>query len=152
MANGPPKRACMNKSILAFLAPTLVCVALAAPVLAQAPTPPAPKKVPTIFDYKHEVGLTADQETKMKTLLKDLQANMSAGETHLRQMELDYRKLLAKDPTIDLARAKLQEIANATVDLRLVDLQTSRRISGVLSADQLKKWKDIQVRLRPTGK
>ncbi|CAN0433580.1 unnamed protein product, partial [Phaeothamnion confervicola] len=96
----------------------------------QTPPQTAAKKVPTIFDYKQEIGLTPDQEAKMKGLIKDLQTNMSAGEARLSQMELEYRKLLAKDPTIEQARAKLQEIANATVDLRLVDLQTSRRISG----------------------
>lgn len=138
----------MNKSIFSFL----FCLALAIPVLAQTPPQPAPQKVPTIFDYKQEIGLTPEQEAKMKGFIKDLQTNMSAGEARLSQMELEYRRLLAKDPTIDQARAKLQEIANATVDLRLVDLQTSRRISGVLTTDQLRKWKAIQARLHPAGK
>jgi septal ring factor EnvC (AmiA/AmiB activator) len=138
----------MKKSLFALLASALLCASLAVPALSQAPPQTAPKKVPTIFDYKQEVGLSSDQETRMKTLLKDLQTSMASGENRLRQMESEYRKLLAKDPSIEQARAKLQEIAATTVDLRLVDLQTSRRISAVLSAEQLKKWREIQVRLQ----
>ena len=136
----------MKRLILALLATT----SLALPALAQPTASPSPttKKVGTIFDYKKEIGLSDDQEAKMKTALNELNVAVNAGRTKINKLETEYRTLLEKDPSVPVARAKLQEIAAAQVDLRLTDLMTSRRITGVLTPDQLEKWRAIQVKMR----
>ena len=140
----------MKKLILAALAAT--CLVLPAQSQPNTTSTPAPQtKVGTIFDYKKDIGLTDDQETKMKAALTELNTAVNNGRNKINKLETEYRKLLEKEPSIAQARAKLQEIAAAQVDLRLVDLQTSRKITGVLTPEQLEKWRAIQVKMKATN-
>jgi Spy/CpxP family protein refolding chaperone len=116
------------------------------------PTPAGAKKTNTIFDYKKDLDLTDSQEAKMKEALKELSSSVTAGRSKISALEAEYRKLLESEPSIEKARQKLQQIANAQVELRVVDLQTSRKITGTLKPEQLKKWREIQVKMRSGAK
>jgi len=125
----------------------LICAGLLAtlgsPLWAQQP------KVKTIFDYKQELSLTDDQINTMKSNLTELNNSVKASREQLTKLENDYRALIAKDGTTTAqAKAKLQEIADATITMRLKDLEISRKITGTMSADQREKWKTIQAKVR----
>lgn len=136
-----------------FLMTMALASLLIVPAFSQ-PTPAAGevKKSNTIFDYKKDLDLSDAQEAKMKEALKELNTSVTAGKSKISALEAEYRKLLESEPSIDKARAKLQQIANAQVDLRVVDLQTSRKITGTLKPEQLKKWREIQAKMRSGAK
>ena len=139
----------MKRLLLACLAGAMLALPLAAqPGSSQV----ARDTQPVIFDFKKELDITPEQESQIRALLEELKKSMDAGGKRLETMELAYRSLLEKEPTLKQARAKLQEISNYTVELRLIDFQTSRRITAVLRAEQLRKWKEIQTRLRANQK
>ena len=104
------------------------------------------RKLTTIFDYQKELKLTPEQIEKMKAALGELRTVAQQQQGRLAKMEQEYRELIKTDVPIETARAKLQEIAKVQVDLRIFDLQISRRITGALSPDQLKAWRELQAK------
>ncbi|MFN8605897.1 MAG: hypothetical protein U0931_00060 [Vulcanimicrobiota bacterium] len=121
--------------------------ALGGPALAQQPK--EQPKVKTLFDYKQELSLTDEQINKMKGYLSELNNSVKASREQLTKLETDYRGLIAKDSTTTAqAKAKLEEIADATVVMRLKDLEISRKITGTMTAEQREKWKAIQAKVR----
>ncbi len=132
----------------------LLHLALVALLLAPAFSEPSkPAKVKTIFDYKQELALTDQQVATMKAALVELNESIKSGRTGLNQLEAEYKALIAKeDITIAEARAKLQQIADSTVSLRLKDLEISRKITATLSPEQRIKWRSIQAQMRGQSK
>lgn len=131
----------MRKLILA-----VVATALLSPWSWAEPTQaPAAK---TIFDYKQELGLSDAQIAAMKEELVNLGNSVKASKAKLTQLEKEYRAMLGQNPSVEQVKAKLDQIAEATTAMRLNDFQVSRKITGTLSEDQLKKWHDIQNKLR----
>lgn len=121
--------------------------ALCAPVWAE-PAKEQPK-VKTLFDYKQELSLSDEQITNMKAQLNELNNSVKASRELLTKLENDYRALIAKDSTTAAqAKTKLEEIADATVTMRLKDLEISRKITGTMTAEQREKWKAIQAKVR----
>ncbi len=124
-------------------------VALGFPVWAQPPAAPEASKVKTIFDYKSELDLTDAQINSMKSLLTELNASVKTSRDQLTKLENDYRAMIAKESTTPAqAKVKLEEIASATVAMRVKDLEISRKITATMSAEQREKWKAIQVKVR----
>lgn len=121
--------------------------ALYAPVHAD---PSAEKiKIKTLFDYKQELGLSDEQISNMKSFLSELNGSVKASREQITRLETDYRALIANENTTTAqARAKLEEIADATVVMRLKDLEVSRKITGAMTAEQRAKWKAIQAKVR----
>jgi hypothetical protein len=122
---------------------SLMICTLAFPVWAE--DPPKPK---TIFDYKQEIGLSDAQITSMQQYLANLNTNVKASKAKITQLENDFRALIAKEASSEEAKAKLQEIASATVTMRLNDFETSKKINETMTPEQKKKWRAIQAKLR----
>lgn len=119
-----------------------------APAIAQQPSPspsPAPQQPITIFSYKKELALTDEQETKMKARLQTLQTTVHASREKMSRLQREYATLVNNDATpLPMIEAKLKEIAALQVANQMEDLKASRDILGILSAEQLKKWRAIQ--------
>ncbi|MBX3169306.1 MAG: hypothetical protein KF760_18015 [Candidatus Eremiobacteraeota bacterium] len=114
-----------------------------------ADTPAEKPKIKTLFDYKQELGLTEEQINKMKSYLTELNGSVKTSREQITRLENDYRLLIANDSTTTAqARAKLEEIASATVTMRLKDLEISRKITNAMSTEQRSKWKAIQAKVR----
>lgn len=114
-----------------------------------ADTPAEKPKIKTLFDYKQELALTDEQISNMKSYLTELNGSVKTSREQLTKLENDYRLLIANESTTTAqAKAKLQEIATATVAMRLKDLEVSRKITNAMSADQRSKWKAIQAKVR----
>jgi hypothetical protein len=130
-----------------FLVAASLLAAMCVPAWAE-PAKDQPK-VKTIFDYKQELSLSDEQISSMKAQLSELNTSVKTSRELLTKLENDYRALIAKDSTTPAqAKVKLEEIADATVTMRLKDLEISRKITGTMSADQREKWKAIQAKVR----
>ncbi|MBN9420439.1 MAG: periplasmic heavy metal sensor [Candidatus Eremiobacteraeota bacterium] len=106
-------------------------------------------KIKTLFDYKQELGLSDEQIANMKTFLTELNGSVKASRAQISKLETEYRALISSDSTTTgQARAKLTEIADATVVMRLKDLEISRKITNAMTPEQRGKWKSIQVQVR----
>jgi hypothetical protein len=119
------------------------------------PTASSQQRPVTIFDYKKQLGLSDDQVKSLRADIEQLQKSMIDGQGTVRRQEYEYQQMIQKNPSIEDARKKLQQIADETVELRLRDLVTSRKITATLTPVQLKQWKGIQARLssvRPTAR
>ncbi len=130
-----------------FLVAASLLAAVCMPAWAE-PTKESPK-VKTIFDYKQELSLSDEQINNMKAQLTELNNSVKTSRELLTKLENDYRALIAKESTTTAqAKTKLEEIADATVTMRLKDLEISRKITGTMTADQREKWKTIQAKVR----
>jgi Spy/CpxP family protein refolding chaperone len=109
--------------------------------LAQTPPPDDSK---TIFAFKSQLGLSDDQETKLKALLYDERATVTADDNKLKTLGQDLGKLVDQKADMQAIRAKLEEISKIQVDASCLNIEDSRKVESILSADQLAKWKDIQ--------
>lgn len=109
-------------------------------------------KVQTIFDFKEELGLQPEQIKAMKAHILTLTTNLKKTQARLKTLEQEYKVLLAGEPSTAQVRAKLDEIAEATTQLRLQDFEVSRQITKSLTEEQLQKWRAIQQRVRQAKK
>jgi hypothetical protein len=105
-------------------------------------------RVRTIWDYKKELGLTDQQSQEMKEAVKILQKDIAAHREKLVAAEQQLRAMIDEESSFDQIRSKLQRIATIQVDMRLADIQTSRRVNDVLKTEQLDRWHDIQKEMR----
>lgn len=99
-----------------------------------------------IWDYKEDIGLTDAQVTAIKEAISAFQKEVVRLRSKLQVVELDVQDLIQKKGKITLIKTKLKESADLQVEVRLADIETARKIDGILSAEQTKKWKEIQKR------
>lgn len=117
----------------------------ATPATAPGTAAPAPKaKVRVIWDYKKELGLTDDQINKMKAAVGDLQNQLIILRLKNSANELELRQLNLKNAPSDQLKKKIKEVADIQGEMRFIDLETAKKINGILSKEQLDKWHDIQ--------
>lgn len=129
-------------------------VLLPAASLAQAPSPapansPAPKAaVKTIFDYQKELGLTDKQLADIRAALKGLQDSLATLGQKLQVVDKEAAQAIQADAPLPQIRAKLQEVAAVQIDMRIADIDTSRKVNAILTKAQLAKWHEIQKKAR----
>lgn len=112
------------------------------PLAPTAPVQGQTKKA--LWDYHKELGLTDKQIAELKTTVSELNAFVRAQQERLKPLEAQLNDQIRKDASIDLVRATMKQIADVQIEIRLADVKSSRKISAVLSAEQKKKWRDIQ--------
>lgn len=101
-----------------------------------------------IFDYQAELGLTDKQIADLKKLITDLQTTLTTNTNDINNLRKDLSTLITDKKEMKDIRSKRQKIANLQVDNFCLDLETARKIEGILSADQIKKWQDIRANLQ----
>jgi len=105
----------------------------------------------TIFSFKREVGLTDDQEAKLKALVYDMQQILGANKIKLDALMADLSRMIKNKDNMELIKKKLEEIAKIQVESTYFDIANSRKIQETLSAEQIKKWdaiKEHEMRLK----
>jgi Spy/CpxP family protein refolding chaperone len=122
----------------------MLCAAPLYAAPAAAPTSPAK----TIADYKKELGITDKQLQDIVAVLNGFKSTVDTEQKQLLADEQDFQKLIASHADLATIKAKLQQIADLRVKVRLVDVETSRKIEGVLTPEQLNKWRAIQAKAR----
>jgi hypothetical protein len=140
--------------ILAGFLVSLGSSAALAKTTAKASTPSGQPtaKIKTIWDYEKELGLTAAQSKIMKDALGGLQKQLVGLRQQLLEAERQLKSLIEEEAPIEPINAKLQQISQIQVQIRLADIQTSRKINEVMEAEQLDKWRNIQKQARQQAK
>ncbi len=119
------------------------------PVVPAAAAPVAqPAEGKTIFSFQKELGLTDKQVTDIKTLTGGLKDALLAKTQQITILRQDLNKMVSEREEIKKIRAQLQKIADIQVDNTCRDLEVSRKVEAVLSAEQWKQWKGIQEKTR----
>jgi Spy/CpxP family protein refolding chaperone len=127
-----------------FIAPH--CFAQGAPALKSDNGLNQQDQVKTIFSFKNEIGLTDDQEIKLKALLYDQQARADAHNNTLRALGTELGKMIDEKEDMQIIKSKLEEISKIQVEISFHRIEDSRKVEGILTPDQLVRWKDIQKR------
>lgn len=119
-----------------------------APSTAEATQAQQRRVVKTIFSYKKDLAMTDEQEKSMKDLLTGLQKDLIEKRAKLNVIEIELRQMLVDRAELKQIKTKLDESAALQASMRYADVETSRKIEGVLTAEQLKKWREIQAKER----
>jgi len=122
----------------------LLAVVLSLISIGHAQTTPATSNVKTIFDYKNELNLTDRQEQDIKTFLQDLNKEVVVTRAKLTLIEVEVGDLIKNDGDLEQIKRKLKDATDLQVSLKLADIVATRKINKTLSAEQLKKWREIQ--------
>lgn len=99
---------------------------------------PADRPLITIMlHHRAELGLSADQVSRLETLRGDFTREAIRRDADIRIAELDMASLLEQDP-LDLAKVetKVREVAQMRADLRIARLRTLEQGKAVLTAEQ----------------
>jgi hypothetical protein len=128
----------------------LLLMAASSTALAEKTSPD--RKVRTLVDYKAELSLTDVQIKEIGEALKAFQTTMVEQRKLLTQYEGEYSKLVSERAPLDQVKQKLRQVTDVNFNLRYADVLTSRKVEGILSADQLTRWREIQAKVRKAPK
>lgn len=126
----------------------LLCGFLVGPSLAEDQPAAAKKPIKTMIDYKDELGLTDTEITQVKEALTSFQSTVKEQRAILQASEKEYRDLMKAAAPLPDIKSKLRQIADARFNLRYADVLTSRRVSDIMGADKMQKWRAIQAKVR----
>jgi len=101
-------------------------------------------KIKTIFSYKKELGLTEKQVADMTSILGVFQKYLTDKGEELRQLRLKFNGLVKQKADLKLIKEIIAQISAAQADISYTDIETSRKVEGVLTPAQLKKWNGMQ--------
>lgn len=103
------------------------------------------QEVKTIFSYKKELGLTEKQSEDMKALVSKLQALLNEKGKEIGDLRKSLGQMIENKDPLSAVRSQLKKIADLQVDVSYSDIETARKIEGVLTSAQMKKWQVIQL-------
>jgi len=103
------------------------------------------KPIKTIFDFKAELKLADKQEKEIRQALADLNRELQLKRAKLTILSIELEDLVKKEGDLEQIKKNLMDQANLQASMSYDDFAASRKINKVLSADQLAKWRDIQV-------
>jgi hypothetical protein len=98
----------------------------------------------TIFDFQSQLNLTNTQMTEMKKDLEHFQKRLIEDRAKFQLAAISLQSLIKKQAPISSIKIKLKKEASLQIDMKLADIETARKIEGVLTPGQLKKWRQIQ--------
>jgi len=103
-----------------------------------------------MLDHKQELGLTLDQERKLRDLRTEFAKESERRSAEIRVGEIELDALLEQDKW-DLAKieTKVKQIATLQGDLRLARIKTLAAGREVLTPEQIEKLKQIGHQMRP---
>lgn len=101
-------------------------------------------KIKTIFSYKKELGLTEKQATDMTAILADFQKYLTDKGEELKQLHLKLNGLVKERADLKSIKEMIGRVSVLQSDIYYTDIETSRKVEGVLAPAQLKKWNGIQ--------
>lgn len=95
-----------------------------------------------LLKHEKEIGLSADQVTKLKDLQLNLDKTRIKMEADVQVAERELKALIDEEKSdLGAIEAKLKQSADIQVGLRLVSVKTRRDALAVLTADQRAKEK-----------
>ncbi|MDE2215177.1 MAG: hypothetical protein KGJ61_08705 [Candidatus Omnitrophica bacterium] len=103
-----------------------------------------PEQVKTIFSFKNELGITDDQELKLKALLYDEQNFIDGQNNTLKELGAQLNQLIEKNADMAAIKSKLEEMSRIQVDISYRNIEDSRKVAEILTPQQLTQWRSIQ--------
>jgi Spy/CpxP family protein refolding chaperone len=103
------------------------------------------KEVKTIFNYKTELGLTDKQVEDMKVLVSKLQNTINEKGKMINDLRNDLGTMIRDKENLKTIKSQLEKISSLQVEVSYLDIETARKIEGILTPTQLKKWQNIQL-------
>lgn len=95
-----------------------------------------------LLKHEKEIGLSADQVTKLKDLQLNLDKTRIKMEADVQVVERELKALTDEEKSdLSAIEAKLKQSADVQVALRMMSIKTRRDALGVLTADQRAKEK-----------
>jgi hypothetical protein len=107
------------------------------------------QKALTVIDFRQELGLSADQVSRIQVNLASLRKQLKECQARRVALQAQLNQLLENSAQLATVRLKLEEIADQQVESQMADIATARTIRAVLSPDQFKKWQGLQVKNAP---
>ena len=98
----------------------------------------------TIFSFKDELGLSDEQENKIKAILFDSQNLIKSYRNTLNILGAELAQMIDRKEEMELIKNKLQEISEIKVEISYCDIEVARKINDLLTPTQLQKWEDIK--------
>jgi len=114
--------------------------------------PPAQRSVKTLVDYKDELGLSEEQVSTIRAALANYAATLKEQRAALSGYEKEYSELVKSQAPLSEIKSKLRQATDARFNLRYADVLTSRLVTEALSEEQMAKWREIQSKVRQSGK
>ncbi|MEW6282999.1 MAG: hypothetical protein AB1758_30580 [Candidatus Eremiobacterota bacterium] len=129
----------------------MLWLVLAAAVLVRGAWGEEGQRVRTLVDYRQELGLSAGQIQEIAVTLRRFQEDTTTLKLKLVAAEREVASSLDRRAHLAVIKGHLRQVEELRYQVRLLDVETSRKVESILSADQLRKWHSIQARTRPKG-
>lgn len=101
-------------------------------------------EVKTIFAYKKELNITDKQEKDLKDILAKFQNYLVEKRREIANLSSELADMIKKKDSLKAIRAKIDKVARLQADASYTDVETSRKVEGILTAAQISKWKKFQ--------
>lgn len=99
----------------------------------------------TILDFKVELNLNENQIKEIEKLLSNFKKKEAEFIKEIQKHDLQLKELLQKEGDINEIKKEVREIYKLRGELVAEELETARKIDGLLTAEQKQKWKEIRV-------
>ena len=99
----------------------------------------------TITDYQQQLGLSSDQTKKISEAVQNYQDRLKTAKNGLTGAENELAKMMEKRAPLPTIRGQLEKAENLRMQCRLLDLQTSRQVREILTAQQWQQWQTIKL-------
>lgn len=102
----------------------------------------------SIFAYEKELGLTQHQVQSLKDILSGFQDFLNDKVKEITNLRTTLNDMIAKQADIKAIRGVLEQMSRIQIDISCNDIETARKVPGVLMPSQFEKWKQIQEKAR----
>ncbi|GMU56133.1 MAG: hypothetical protein AMXMBFR33_52790 [Candidatus Xenobia bacterium] len=114
-------------------------------LLAWAWAEPGPR---SLVDFRQELKLSGQQVEAITSTLQRFQEENATLRFKLNVAERETASLVERRGDLAAIKANLKQASDLQYQMRLLDLETSRKLEGILSPEQLKRWQAIQAKER----
>lgn len=127
-----------------------LCLFLAGTLFAQ-PKTVAPK-TKTLVDFRTEIGLSEEQVQTVNKTLELFKTSLKTYQDKLLANEKELQILLAQKADLERVKTALRLSSDLLFQMQYLDVVTSRKVEAIMTPEQLKKWQDIQQKLKAEKK
>ena len=101
------------------------------------------KKAVTILDYRTQLGLSDAQLNQIRKILLNYYKQDGVLRAKRGTSEQELQNMINQNPTSIQVRAKVQESASITAQIRIASIEATQKIKNVLTPSQRSKWREI---------
>jgi len=102
------------------------------------------RRVYTILDFKDELKLSKEQVEKIRKIIEDFEKRAKPLREKIVAQDREIRELLEREADLKEIRGKIKENFSLRAELIIMEIEAGRKIDGVLTPEQLKKWREIR--------